>query len=94
MDGDQPLKAPLILSELKKIAQARFMEFGGRLVWIECFDQKALDKIEDLRLKLLSVTQATFPEARAVRGQLNLSFHQPKLTQQKGENHGVNRKSW
>jgi hypothetical protein len=86
MDGAQPLKAPLVLSELKQITEARFMEFDGRLVWIECFDQKTLDKIEDLRLKLLSVVQATFPEARAVRGHLNLSAHQPPFTQQKGEN--------
>jgi hypothetical protein len=86
MDGDQPLKAVLTVCELKEITQARFMEFDGRLVWIECFDQKTLNKIEDLRLKFSSVAQATFPKARAVRGHLNLSFNQPPPTQQKGEN--------
>lgn len=87
MDGEQPIKAILTVSELKGITQARFMEFDDRLVWIECFDQKTLNKIEDLRLKFSSVAQATFPKARAVRGHLNLSFNQPPSTQQKGENH-------
>jgi hypothetical protein len=87
MGGGQPLKAVLTVSELKEITQARFMEFDERLVWIECFDQKTLNKIEDLRFKLSPVAQATFPKARAVRGYLNLSFNQPSSTQQKGENH-------
>jgi hypothetical protein len=87
MDGEQPIKAVLTVSELKEITQARFMEFDERLVWIECFDQKTLNKIEDLRFKFSSLAQATFPKARAVRGYLNLSFNQPQSTQQKGENH-------
>jgi hypothetical protein len=87
MDGDQLIKAVLTVSELKGITQARFMEFDDRLVWIECFDQKTLNKIEDLRLKFSSVAQATFPKARAVRGHLNLSFNQPQFPQQKGENY-------
>jgi hypothetical protein len=87
MDGEQPIKAVLTVSELKGITQARFMEFDDRLVWIECFDQKTLNKIEDLRLKFSSVAQATFPKARAVRGHLNLSFNQPQFPQQKGEKH-------
>lgn len=61
---------PISLLELKEIAQARFKEFDGRLVWIESKDQKALDRIEDQRLKLLSIVQRTFPEARNIRTQL------------------------
>ena len=87
LSGGQPIKAVLTVSELKEITQARFMEFDERLVWIECFDQKTLNKIEDLRFKFSPIAQATFPKARAVRGYLNLSFNQPKTTQQKGENH-------
>ena len=87
MDGEHPIKAVLTVSELKEITQAQFMEFDERLVWIECFDQKTLNKIEDLRLKFSSVAQATFPKARAVRGHLNLSFNQPQFPQQKGENY-------
>jgi len=84
MDGTQPIEAVLTVYELKQITEARFMEFDGRLVWIECFDEKTLSKIEDLRFKISPVARATFPEARALRGHL----HQPQFIQErKGEKH-------
>lgn len=63
-------KDPLSLLTLKEIANARFAEFDGKLVWIESEDPKILRRIDDLRLKLLTVAQRTFPEARNIRTQL------------------------
>ena len=63
-------KDPLSLLTLKEIANARFAEFDGKLVWIESKDPKILRRIDDLRLKLLTVAQRTFPEARNIRTQL------------------------
>lgn len=57
------------VGDLKDISQARFLEFDGRLVWIESADPKTLSRIEDLRLIILSVIQHTYPQARNVRTQ-------------------------
>ncbi len=65
-------KDPLSLLTLKEIASARFVEFDGKLVWIESEDRQVLSRIEDLRLKLLTVAQRTFPNARNIRTQLSL----------------------
>ena len=65
-------KDPLSLLTLKEIASARFTEFDGKLVWIESEDRQVLRRIEDLRLKLLTVAQRTFPNARNIRTQLSL----------------------
>ncbi len=59
---------PVSLSELKNIVSARFLEVeDDRLVWIESADKKTLDQIENLRLKLLSSIQKTFPNVRNLR---------------------------
>ncbi len=59
------------LKELQNIVRARFCEVeDDRLVWIESVDKKALDQIEDLRLKLLSPIQRTFPNVRNLRTRL------------------------
>ena len=63
-------KDPVSLLVLKEIANARFVEFDGRLVWIESEDPKALSRINDLRLQLLSIAQRSFPQARNIRTQL------------------------
>lgn len=84
MNGDVRIKAVLSLSDLKQITKARFKEFDGKLVWIECFDTKTLNKIEDLRLRLLNVVQATYPHARSVRAKL--SSDQETQNSQTGEN--------
>ncbi|OJW46987.1 MAG: hypothetical protein BGO67_09835 [Alphaproteobacteria bacterium 41-28] len=60
----------LSLTVLKDIARAQFEEFDGKLVWIKCGDQKALNHIENLRLELLPVIQKTFPKARNIRTRL------------------------
>ncbi|MBY0291726.1 MAG: hypothetical protein K2W92_00325 [Alphaproteobacteria bacterium] len=64
-------KDPLSLLTLKEIAAASFAEFDGKLVWIESGNPKALSRINDLRLKLLTVVQQTFPKARNIRTQLS-----------------------
>ncbi|OJW54578.1 MAG: hypothetical protein BGO67_10555 [Alphaproteobacteria bacterium 41-28] len=61
---------PISMVELQGIVKAQIAEFDGRLVWIECEDQKTLNRIEDLRFKLLSVVQKTFPQAQNIRTQL------------------------
>lgn len=60
-------KDPLSLLTLKEMTNANFAEFDGRLVWIESEDPKVLNRIEDLRLKLLTIVQRTFPKARNIR---------------------------
>ncbi len=64
-------KDPLSLLTLKEIADARFAEFDGKLVWVESESPKTLSRINDLRLKLLTVVQQTFPKARNIRTQLS-----------------------
>lgn len=74
------------LKELQNIVRARFCEVeDDRLVWIESTDKKALDQIEDLRLKLLSPIQTTFPNVRNLRTRLKKKDTVPtKHSQQKG----------
>lgn len=64
-------EGPLSLHELKEISSARFAEFDGRLIWIESEDPKVLNRIDDLRLKILTVAQKTYPKARNIRTQLS-----------------------
>ncbi len=67
------------LKELKNIVNARFLEVeDNRLVWIECVDKKAMDQIEDLRLKLLSPIQRTFPSVRNLRTRLREKNTEPQ----------------
>ena len=62
---------PLPWQDLKRIANARFLEVENqRLVWIGSSDQSVLNKIEDLRLPLLSLVTGTFPKSRTIRTRL------------------------
>lgn len=80
MHGGVPVKAVLLSSDVKQIAKARFKEFDGRLVWIECATHHVQNRIDDLRLKFLAVVQATYPNARSIRTHLNPhSFQQSTL---------------
>jgi hypothetical protein len=87
------------LMELKSIANARFLEVeDDRLVWVGSSDRQTLSRIEDLRFKLLSIIQRTFPHIRNLRTRLEethplhrLNEENPhalstKAIQQKGEN--------
>ncbi|MBY0272277.1 MAG: hypothetical protein K2X02_02515 [Alphaproteobacteria bacterium] len=76
------------LKELKSIANARFLEVeGDRLVWIGSSDLQVLSRIEDLRLKILPLTQRTFPKVRNLRTRLceDHSTIQKEIPQQLGE---------
>ncbi len=76
------------LGELKSIDNARFLEVeGDRLVWIGSSDPQVLSHIEDLRLKILPLTQRTFPKVRNFRTRLCEvpSAHQKEITPQLGE---------
>jgi hypothetical protein len=76
------------LGELKSIANAKFLEVeGDRLVWIGSSDPQILSRIEDLRLKLLPLTQRTFPKVRNLRTRLceDHSALQKEINQQPGE---------
>ncbi|MBX9620696.1 MAG: hypothetical protein K2X28_01460 [Alphaproteobacteria bacterium] len=76
------------LGELKSIANAKFLEVeGDRLVWIGSSDAHILSCIEDLRLKLLPLTQKTFPKVRNLRTRLceDPSVLQKEINQQPGE---------
>lgn len=73
------LKDPLSVFELKEIAPAKFAEFDGKLVWIESENKRTLDRIDSLRLKLLSVVQHSFPKARNIRTQLKVLTARPSF---------------
>ncbi|MBX9620680.1 MAG: hypothetical protein K2X28_01380 [Alphaproteobacteria bacterium] len=76
------------LGELKSIANARFLEVeGDRLVWIGSSNLQVLSRIEDLRLKILPLTQRTFPKVRNLRTRLceDHSTLQKEIPQQLGE---------
>jgi hypothetical protein len=57
----------LSVNDLQAISQARFVEFDGRLAWIESSDSKTLTYIEDFRFLLLPIIQKTYPSARNIR---------------------------
>lgn len=61
---------PISPFELEELSGAKFMEFDGRLVWLRCPDQKTLNRIESVCLKLLTIVQRQFPKARNIRTQL------------------------
>jgi hypothetical protein len=76
------------LRELKSIANARFLEVeGDRLVWIGSSDPQVLSRIEDLKLKILPLTQRTFPKVRNLRTRLceDSSGLQKEIPQHIGE---------
>lgn len=76
------------LGELKSIANAKFLEVeGDRLIWIGSSDAHVLSRIEDLRLKILPLTQRTFPKVRNLRTRLceDPSVTQKEIPQQLGE---------
>lgn len=76
------------LGELKSIANAKFLEVeGDRLVWIGSSDPQVLSSIEDLRLKILPLTQKAFPKVRNLRTRLceDPSVLQKEINQQPGE---------
>lgn len=58
------------LFELQELSCAKFGEFDGRLVWVRSADQKTLNRIESVRLKLLSLVQRKFPTARNIRTEI------------------------
>jgi len=60
----------LSLWELEAIAPARFLEFDGRIVFIETEDPRCASRIEDLWFKIHSVSQRDYPASRAVRASL------------------------
>lgn len=78
----------LSLGELKSIANAKFLEVeGDRLVWIGSSDPQVLSRIEDLKLKILPLTQRTFPKVRNLRTRLceEHSVLQKEIPQHIGE---------
>ncbi|MDZ4322536.1 MAG: hypothetical protein U1A05_00380, partial [Alphaproteobacteria bacterium] len=88
LDFSLESRDPMTLGELKSIAHARFLEVEGeRLVWIGSSDPQVLSRIEELRLKLLPLTQRTFPKVRNLRTRLceNPSVTQKETTPQLGE---------
>lgn len=58
---------PILTSELETLRQVGFVEFDGKLVWIECPNVTTQSCVENLRLKLLTVAQKTYPDARNIR---------------------------
>lgn len=59
------------LSDLKEIADARFLEVeDDRLVWIGGSNKQVLDRIESLRLKIFPIIEKTFPNTRTLRTRL------------------------
>lgn len=70
----------LSVSDLQAISQARFVEFDGRLAWIESSDSKTLHRVEDFRLLLLPVIQQTYPSARNIRTRKEERHHAQETT--------------
>lgn len=65
------LHEPLSATDLKQIANARFLECEDeRLVWVESPDSNVLRKIDDLRLKISWVFAQQYPKARTFRTRL------------------------
>jgi len=59
------------LGDLKAITPAKILEVeNDRLVWMGSSDPAVLSRIEELRLKLLSAIQKTFPKVRNIRTRL------------------------
>ena len=88
LDFSLESRDPITLGELKSIANAKFLEVErDRLVWIGSSDPQVLSRIEDLRLKLLPLTQRTFPKVRNLRTRLceEHSVLQKETPQQLGE---------
>ena len=75
------LYKPLSLSDLKDIANARFLECEeGRLVWVGSTDQRTLNRIDDLRLDISWVFAKEFPHARTFRTRL-MSPYPPSIAE-------------
>lgn len=62
--------APPSIFCLQDLVKARFTEFDGRLVYIECEDKDAVNRAEEFRFQLISIVQQTFPKALNLRIQL------------------------
>ena len=61
----------LSLNDLESIADAWFIEYDEDfLVWIGSHDQRVLNKIEDLRVKINWVFKADYGEGRTFRTRL------------------------
>lgn len=72
------LHKPLSIADLRDIANARFLECEDeRLVWMGSADQRALNRIEDLRLDISWVFAKEFPNARAFRTRLISPYSPP-----------------
>lgn len=72
------LHKPLSVGDLQLIANARFLECEeGRLVWVGSSDQRALNRIEELRLDISWVFAEEFPKARAFRTRLISPYSLP-----------------
>jgi hypothetical protein len=62
---------PLCCFELESIANARFLEIeDDKLIWVGSTDQKVLNKIEDMRLRLSPLFTRLFPNVRTLRTRL------------------------
>ena len=62
---------PLSALQLQQIANAWFLEVeDDRLVWVGSSDQRVLNKIDDLRLKISWVFAKEYPNARTFRTRL------------------------
>lgn len=80
------LNEPLSVLQLQEIANARFIECEDeRLVWIGSTDQRVLNAIENLRLKINWVFEKEYPKATSLRTRLepqNVPFRGPSSAQE------------
>lgn len=60
-------------SDIQALESSKFLEFDGRLVWIEYKTLHVLDHMEKLQFKLLLVAQQIFPKAWDIRFKLSSS---------------------
>lgn len=71
LNETQYLVEPLKITDLERIANARFLECEAeKLFWVESSDASVLSKIEDLRLTLSSYFTKTYPKFRTIRTRL------------------------
>lgn len=75
------LHQPLGSLELQQIAHAWFLEVeDDRLVWIASHDQRVLNKIDGLRLKISWVFAKEYPNARTFRTRLQSTYPSPQVS--------------
>lgn len=83
----------LSLSELEDIAPAKFLEAeDNKLIWVGSMAPQTLNRIEQIRLSLLSVVQKTFPHIRNIRTRLvsETQFFEPSTSVPTNINKGEN----